>query len=257
MTWAFKRQIFYVFILIVFVAGFAFLIISPRFTKPPSCTDGKQNGAETGVDCGGNCEKACTSQVDEISVIWARSFRVIPGRYNAVAYLENHNKSAAINKITYRFRFADRNNVYIGKREGTTFIPPSGKVAVFEPAIDIGNSIPVYTTFEFTQTPQWVQVPEAKINQSRIQVSKILLTDEATTPKLFLSVKNNSFSLVKDLNVVAILYDKDHNAISASRTYIESLKEEEEKETSFTWPEPFQGGVVVREIIPMYNFWSK
>lgn len=218
--------------------------------------DGKQNGAETGVDCGGACERACISQVDELSVLWARSFRVIPGRYNAVAYLENHNKNVAVNKISYRFRFADANNVYIGKREGSTFIPPSGKIAVFEPAINIGNSIPVYTTFEFTQMPEWVQVVEERINQSQIIFSKVLLANETTSPKLFLSVKNDSLSVVKDLNIVAILYDNNHNAISASRTFMERLLEEEEKEASFTWPEPFSSVVVVKEIIPMYNFWS-
>lgn len=219
--------------------------------------DGKQNGTETGVDCGGQCARACISQVDEISVLWARSFRVVPGRYNAVAYLENHNKNAAVNKINYRFRFADANNVYIGKREGSTFIPPSGKIAVFEPGIDIGNSIPVYTTFEFTQMPQWIQVSQQKINQSQILISKILLEDEATSPKLSLAVKNNSFFAVKDLNIIAILYDGSHNAVSASRTFIENLKEEEEKDASFTWPEPFSRAVVIKEIIPMYNFWSK
>lgn len=257
MTWAFKRQIFYVVILIVFIAGFAFLIISPRLSKAPSCMDSKKNGAETGVDCGGICERACTAQVDELSVLWARSFRVVPGRYNAVAYLENHNKNAAVNKINYRFRFADANNIYIGKREGSTFIPPSGKIAVFEPGIDIGNSIPIYTTFEFTQMPQWIQVPPEKINQSQILISKILLEGEATSPKLSLAVRNNSFFAVKDLNIIAILYDGNHNAVSASRTFIESLKEEEEKDASFTWPEPFSGTVVIKEIVPMYNFWSK
>ncbi len=257
MTWAHKRQIFYVFILIVFIAGFAFLIIYPRFNKAPTCLDNKQNGTETGVDCGGLCERACVAQVDELAILWARSFRVVPGRYNAVAYLENHNKNAAINKINYRFRFADANNVYIGKREGTAFIPPSGNVAIFEPAIDIGNSIPVYTTFEFTQAPQWLQVGEEMKNKSEILISKINLTDEATRPRLTLTVKNGSFFEVRDLNIIAILYDANHNAISASRTFVENLKEEEVTEASFTWPEPLSGTVVFKEIIPIYNFWTK
>ena len=102
--------------------------------------------------------------------------RSVPGRYNAVAYLVNHNKNAAIQKINYRFRFADANNVYIGKREGSTFIPPGGNFVVFEPGIDIGNSIPVYVTFEFTETPIWLQVSQEKIDQLKVFVSNIQLT---------------------------------------------------------------------------------
>src|SRR3989344_9365646 len=96
MTWALKRQLFYVFVLVLFFAVFGFLIAYPRFNKAPSCIDNKQNGTETGVDCGGSCLRPCGSQVDDIAVLWARAFRVIPGQYNAVAYLENQNRNTAV-----------------------------------------------------------------------------------------------------------------------------------------------------------------
>ncbi len=224
MSWALKRQILYIVLLILFFSAFGFLIVAPRFQKAPTCFDNKQNGDEAGVDCGGSCMRACVSQVEEVSVLWARAFRVIPGRYNAVAYVEN---------------------------------PPSGKIAVFEPGIDIGNSIPVYTTFEFTEVPVWVQVAQEKINQAQIFISNIRLMDESTSPKLTVSVKNNSFSEVSELGIVAILYDQNHNAISVSRTFIDTLAEEERRDVSFTWPEPFSAAVVVKEVIPIYNFWSK
>ena len=139
MSWALRRQLFYIGILIVFFSAFGFLVVSPRLSEVPSCTDKKQNGDEAGVDCGGSCSLACNFEVDEISVLWSRVFQVVPGRYNAVAYLENHNQKSAISKIKYRFRFSDKDNVYIGKREGETFIPPEGKFAVFEVGIGVGK----------------------------------------------------------------------------------------------------------------------
>ena len=256
MTWAFRRQFFYIIILVLFFSFFGFLIVYPSFNKPPTCTDSKQNGDETGVDCGRSCANACFAQVDEVSVLWARAFRVVPGHYNAVAYLENHNKNTAIDKITYRFRFADANNVYIGKREGSTYIPPSGKFAVFEPGIDIGNSIPVYVTFEFTQIPQWMTVSQEKINQLKVLVSNINLVGEDTSPVLSATIKNNSLFTIKEMDVVAILYDVNHNAVSASRTYLDVLNPEETRVISFTWPEPFVTPIIVKEIIPIYNIFS-
>ncbi|MBI2627303.1 hypothetical protein HYW72_00025 [Candidatus Nomurabacteria bacterium] len=256
MTWALKRQIFYVVVLVLFFLMFGFLIAYPHLNKAPSCVDNKQNGNETGVDCGGSCLGACPAQTDEISILWTRAFRVVPGRYNAVAYLENHNKNIAIEKINYKFRFADKNNIYIGKREGSAYVPPSGKFAVFEPAIDLGNSIPVYATFEFTQTPKWIQVSEEKINQLKVLVSNVILVDEETSPRLSATIKNNSLFTIKELDVIAILYDANRNAVSASRYYLDSLVGEESKDVSFTWPEPLSNKVIAKEIIPMYNIFS-
>ncbi len=256
MTWGLKRQIFYVIILILFIAAFAFLISYPALNKAPTCTDYKHNGDETGVDCGGSCARACTAELEELSVIWARSFRVVPGRYNAVAYITNHNKNAAVKKINYRFRFGDANNVYIGKRDGSTFVSPGGNFAVFESAIGIGNSVPVYTTFEFTEAPQWLQVPQEKINQLRVLVSNIELKDETTAPRLTASVRNNSLFTIKNLGVVAILYEAGGNAISTSRTYLEQLAPLQTRNIYFTWPEPFGSPVVEKELIPIFDVFA-
>lgn len=256
MSWALKRQLFYLSIVIFFLAFFGFLIIYPHFNKAPTCFDGVQNGDETGVDCGGSCMLACTRQVDKVSVLWARTFRVVPGRYNAIAYLENQNENIAINKISYRFRFADKDNVYIGKRDGVTYIPPSGKFAVFEPAIDVGNSIPVYTTFEFTTDPVWVKVPAEKANQLKILVSDINLQNETTSPALSATVTNTSLFRIPDVSIVSILYDAMGNAVSASHTYLDNMDPEQKAQINFTWREPILQKVVAKEIIPMFNIFS-
>ena len=257
MTWAFKRQIFYIIILVLFFSIFGFLIAYPSLNKAPTCTDGKQNGNETGIDCGGSCPNACLTQVDQVDVLWARAFRVIPGRYNAVAYLVNHNKNTAVQKINYRFRFADANNIYIGKREGSTFIPPGSNFAVFEPGIDVGNSIPVYVSFEFTSVPVWLQVSQEKINQLKILVSDIELKDEASSPRLSATVKNNSLYFIPNVDVITILYDINGNAVSTSRTYLNQLSPLQTADINFTWQEPFSSPVVAKEIIPMFDITAK
>ncbi len=255
-SWAFKRQIFYITILVLFFSVFGFLILYPQFNKAPTCADGKQNGNETGVDCGGSCLKACLEQADALSVLWSRAFKVVSGRYNAVAYLVNHNKNMAIDKINYRFRFADANNIYIGKREGSSFVPPGGNFAIFEPALDVGNSIPVYVSFEFTQTPKWLQVSSEKINQLKVLISNIQLVDETTFPKMSATIRNNSLFTIPNLGVITILYDQGGNALSASRTYLDQLNPLQTADINFTWPEPFAGKVVTKEIIPMYNIFT-
>ncbi len=253
MTWALKRQIFYIFVLISFFVVLAALVLYPSFNKPPTCFDGKQNGTETGVDCGGSCALACLAEVDEVSVLWARAFRVVPGRYNAVAYLENQNNSAVIKKINYRFRFADKDNIYIGQREGSTYVPAGGPFTVFEPGVDTGNTVPVYTTFEFMEAPFWTSVIENQVQQTRLLTSNIELAGETDTPRMSATVRNNSLYAIPEIAVVAILYDKFGNAISASRSFIDELKAEESAQVYFTWPEPFGSVVVSREVLPAFD----
>lgn len=253
MSWALKRKILYLAILIAFVSAFGFWVIYPYYNKAPTCTDGKQNGIETGVDCGGSCIRACLREVDQISVLWSRAFQVVPGRYNAVAYIENKNENTAINKIKYKFHFADKDNIYVGKREGETYIPPKGKFAIFEPAIDVGNSIPVYTKFEFIEVPEWVSVSKEQISQLKISVSDIKLENENTEPRLSARVKNESLYRIPEVSFIVILYDALGNVVSTSHTYLDMLKGEEATNINFTWREPITSNVVAKEIIPMFN----
>jgi hypothetical protein len=256
MNWALRRQLFYVFIVILLALLIAFLIIFPQFNKPPTCSDGIQNGNETGIDCGGSCPNACLSQVIKPAVLWERAFEVVPGRYNAVAYIVNYNKTYAAEKVSYRFRFADENNIFIASRDGVATIPPGTSFAIFEPAIGVGNSIPVYTTFEFTSTPNWIQVSQDKINQLKILFSNITLSGENTAPKLSATVTNGSLFKIPDLNVVSILYDTSGNAVSVSNTYLNELDPLQALDINFTWPQLFSTPVVKKEFLPIYDIFS-
>ena len=56
-SWAAKKQLTYLLFALVAVAGLI-AAIWLNITAP-SCTDGKQNQDEQGIDCGGVCAKEC------------------------------------------------------------------------------------------------------------------------------------------------------------------------------------------------------
>jgi hypothetical protein len=170
--------------------------------------------------------------------------------------VENYNKNAVVKKIDYRFRFADENNVYIGSRTGSTLIPPGSRFAIFEPGVDIGNSVPVYTTFEFTEHPVWLSVPEEKLKDLNILVTDIILSDEETAPRLKAKVRNGSLYTIPNISVVGILYDVNGNALTSSRTFINELKGGEAREVFFTWPLPLSAKVTTKEILPLFDVFS-
>ena len=99
MGWSTKRQLLIVFILLAtFLAALAFFAL-PYILKAPTCSDKKQNGGESGIDCGGPCVKLCLSQVNDLKVIWQRAFKVTSGAYDVLAYVTNQNYDAGIKRL--------------------------------------------------------------------------------------------------------------------------------------------------------------
>jgi hypothetical protein len=58
-SWSKKRQTFYIVTAMVFFILVVGLPVFFATYKPPSCSDGKQNQNEKGVDCGGPCSVLC------------------------------------------------------------------------------------------------------------------------------------------------------------------------------------------------------
>ncbi|MBU6431623.1 hypothetical protein KGQ29_04640, partial [Patescibacteria group bacterium] len=75
-SWSQKRKSIYFLIFAAFLFSFIILPAYFIFYKAPTCFDGKQNGDEKGVDCGGSCVNLCRSQYLEPNIIWSRVIEV-------------------------------------------------------------------------------------------------------------------------------------------------------------------------------------
>jgi len=248
MTWATKRKLQYLggIFSIFFIILFIFLY--PIIFKKPTCTDGKQNGTEQGIDCGGICPIVCKEKTSDPVILWSRAFRVVSNSYNLVAFIENQNKNSAIANISYEFRVYDIENRLIGRRTGFTFIPPNKQFAVFESRFDPGLSQIKSVTFEFTGPFVWVK-KEPTINSLPIYVDGIMMGLDKKSPSLTASIRNESIYDMPAFDVIAILYDENRNAINASKTYREGLNSNNSLQVYFTWPEALKDEPVVKDIL--------
>ena len=238
MSWAAKRQFEYLSGLILFVGLVVFLSIYPILFKAPTCTDGKQNGTEVGVDCGGACLKMCLSQVREPVVLWSRAFPLTNNYYNLVALVENQNKDSVIKSIDYEFKVYDNDNVIIGIVKGSTFVPSNQQFAILEPRFDAGLSKVHNISFEFTGSFDWVK-KVSKLETIPVFVDNIIYDDSGNFPILNARVKNDSIYDLSNFDVIAILYDVNHNAINASKTHQTKLLSNDKLPLIFTWPNKF------------------
>ncbi|MSR73124.1 VWA domain-containing protein [Candidatus Parcubacteria bacterium] len=235
-SWSAKRKIIYLSI----ISAFLFVVIGvPSFFilyQKPTCFDFKKNGDELGLDCGGSCQLLCSFEATDPGVLWSRSFKVVPGIYSAVAYIQNHNISSESINVPYIFKLYDNKNTLLATREGVAYIPQNKIFAVFEPNIKVDQRIPIRTTFEITETPVWIKNTDAVPDFSVTQKS---LTGEDKTPRVDATIENHSLIPFSNIEVITIVYDGKDNAIGASRTYIDTLAKDQAADIVFTWPNTF------------------
>lgn len=255
MSWASRRQFKYLAGLFIFLALIVFAFTYKLIFKQPTCSDGKQNGTETGIDCGGSCTRVCDTEAIPPVVIWSRAFPVIDNNYNLVAFVENRNKNSAVVSADYEFRIYDTNNKLLGRRQGKTFIPPNQQFAVFESRFYAGDSKIRTISFEFTSPLVWVK-KEPTLNTLPISVNKIVFDNNPDTPTLSANIQNDSIYDIPEFDVIAILYDIDHNAINASKTHKSKLLNNSTISTYFTWPEAFEVEPVNKEVLIQINPFS-
>jgi len=242
----------------LFVALIVFVIIYPIIFKKPTCLDGKKNGTETGIDCGGSCNLMCKEDISTPVILWSRAFPVTGTNYNLVAFVENRNKNSGVINAPYEFRVYDSNNKLLGRRQGTTFIPPNQQFAVFESRFDAGQSQIKSVTFEFTEntTPlSWVK-KFPTVQTLPIRVKNIILDNNKNTPTLSAVISNDSVYNIPSFDVIAILYDADKNAINASKTHKDHLDSNNSLPVIFTWPEALTATPATKDIMILINPFS-
>jgi len=232
--WAFRRRAIYLSFFGTIFLLIAVYIYFSYFYKEPNCFDNTQNGDEAGVDCGGVCVRICPFEVTEPSVKWARSFRVTEGQYNAVAYVENLNRTAATPELNYRFTLYDDIGL-ITERSGTTILPPNSVYPIFEGRIQTGNRVPTRTFLEIETDGLW---QPAEAGREQFTVVDRQLSGADSKPKLDVVLRNNSLEEAEEVEVVATIFDGRGTALAASETFVDNFAPRSDTNIVFTWLEP-------------------
>jgi hypothetical protein len=254
MDWSTRKKMgcIGIIVAIVLVIG-GYFVYKTFFDVKPTCFDGKQNQNERCVDGGGICSRVCPMDAKTIVPRWSRVFPVANGVWSAVAYVENQNVTAGVQKINYEFRVYDSENILAGEPiVGSTFVGPNERTAIYESPIKTGNRTPSAVFFKFTTAPEWTTT-DKKFTIPQLGSANTSLTNVETAPKLSADIINNTLFDYKDVEVVAILYGDDGNAINASKTFIESIPQQTTQKVYFTWPQKFTKPVTRIEIIPRLN----
>lgn len=231
--WAFWRRVQYGFSFLVAVSLLgtgAFLLF---YEDTSNCFDGMQNGLERAVDCGGACVRICAIDTVPPKIIWAESFEIADGQYNAVAYIENLNDIASVKDLQYTFQLFS-NGQLVAERSGQSVLPPDSIYPLFEGRIAVESGRAVTET-KLIIEPIEIWQP-ATLGRQQFKISDIVLTNADARPRLDAVVENSELSSASEVEIVATLFNDRGEPVTASETFIEIIQARSKSNVVFTWP---------------------
>ncbi|TSC70471.1 MAG: hypothetical protein CEO12_306 [Parcubacteria group bacterium Gr01-1014_46] len=240
MSWSARRRLIYGGIVLLLLLGLFGLVFWQFIYNAPTCSDGFQNGEETGVDCGGSCKNLCTSDTLTPIVLWSKVFNISGDVYSAVAYIENPNVNSKNESVKYQFRIFDDGGKLVSTIDGVTSIPKGKKFAIFENGIVLKNSKPRSADLEFISFTPWQKDTKVEPN---ILLEYGSLTSTSTVPRITGTVTNDSLENISEVELVVFVLDGNENVVAASRSFVDNLLKRTTQDFVFTWPKPFDLGV--------------
>lgn len=235
-----------VFFVVVLIGLPAYLL----FYKAPTCFDGKLNGDETGIDCGGSCQLLCSAESVPLLIKGdPRVLTLAPNTYQVVALVENSNNDADIYLAGYTIKIYDPSTaVPVKTIEGETYVPKGSTFTIFEGPFALEPGVnPTRAILEWDESSLVWQ--KNGYDYPDLVVKDKVLSRTDSNPRLEAVVENVSFENAANIDFTALITDAQGNIFAASKTFVGSLTAGEKAPIIFTWPRPFTSTPVGTDIV--------
>jgi len=228
-----------IYLVIFFLLGW--MIYS--WLKPAqTCFDKKQNQNETGIDCGGVCQKQCEKIFQAQDLIIKEATFVSAGSetYDAMMKVSNPNNQLGGSEFSYEFKLKDATGNILAQRSGTSFILPVESKYIIETNLKSKN-LPVEIE-AVVNTPKWEEFfgyekPELNIYHKRYElISSGIGFSEAKG-----LLRNESFFDFSTIKINVVLRDENGKPVAFNKTEMNTIKAGEERDFRLLWPINFPG----------------
>lgn len=250
MDWATKRRIIYTSTAIVLIVVYSLYHFRDVISPPPTCFDGKANGLESDIDCGGNCSLMCTNEVKPLTVEWSSFIKTEDKTYDLVALVSNKNINNDATSTQYVFNLIDKNGKTIFESKGEEVSPVNSSFPIILQNIKIKEP-PSKLLVYLSQNKHY----KTKLNGNKtlIKVTSNRIEEGDDISRVYATIVNNTLDTLLKVKVRVVLFDENKNAVGVGETVVERLTDEEEKQIIWTWKTPFEKKPVVAEVYPIIN----
>jgi hypothetical protein len=254
-SWASKRKITYALILISIIIIVIIVPLFYFFYKAPTCFDIKQNGSETGIDCGGKCTRLCQSAFLPPRIEWggAKFEKVADGLYNVASYIVNPNINGGAVDVPYKITLYDDKGIFIVQKTGKVDLYPRRNSLAFSSSVKTDKRIPAKATFEFLSAPDWFKATDSLLG---IVVQNKQYIENNNGSNLQVDFVNRTLYPYFNVFVSVILYDIGGNVIGFSQTKVDSIQPSKSisqvsvGSAFYTWPINRNNKLTTIEVLP-------
>ena len=252
-NWYARRRLIYGLGLLFVVVSILLYLFRDTLFPVPMCTDGKQNGYESGVDCGGVCSLRCKAEVIPLTVTWSKALYTGPFTYDLVALVSNRNINNAAPILGYGFTLYDAQENIIKQVYGTTTSPIDGDFPVIMQNVPLSEPptsvrVQLFDGLHYASLEKPTQ-PTIVVGNTRYEAG--------TIPRVYTTIRNTKRVTITDLHVRVIVFDGNDNAYAVGETVIPFLDKEEAKEIAFTWNVPFKEEPTKVRVYPIFDPFSR
>lgn len=246
MDWAHKREWTVIAVLAAFVIAVLCIISFAVFYHTPTCTDHKQDGDETGVDCGGSCSTVCSVEAQKASVRFARVLTQ-SGRQDLIAYIDNPNTNAYAKRADLLVDIYRQDGHMLEKH---AYIPllANSATPLFIPGIANAGVQQAFVSFA-SDSPMWTKGTGG--SESMPKVSNVNVGGTPSAPRVTATVANPTAYPQNNVPFIASVFDASGTVMAASQTVVPLIPPQGSAQVVFTWNEAFSQSYARIDIVPI------
>lgn len=227
--------------------GFILLVIIVLFvlwvTPGASCTNGKKDGAETGVDCGGVCGE-CPEKVVAQDILFQKTAFVSDGqgKYDIAVWLENPNDLFGAKTVSGSFSLIGSGGKILKDIPATSFLLPKEQKYILKQGVE--SSEPIESVSWKTGTVNWMKMN--RITDLRLSVTDRKYEEISSGigfSKVTGLLRNDSLYDWNNVGVTVLLFDGSGNLLATHGTSRQTFRSGEKWDFQLIFPERFPGNV--------------
>lgn len=220
-----------------------FVLIVLWLTPGASCTNGKKDGAETGVDCGGICGACVEAVVAQDILVQKTAF--VPsgeGKYDVVAWLQNPNDVYGARTLSGTFTLLGVGGKPLGDIRVNSFLLPKEQKYIVRQGIP--SLEPIESVVWKTDKTDWVKMNS--VTDLRLSITDRKYEEVSSGigfSKVTGLLRNDSSYDWNDVAVTVLLLDSSGNLLATHGTSRQTFRAGEKWDFQLIFPERFPGDV--------------
>ncbi len=230
----FGKQLIYGFLYLLILVLLGIWVYFAFLRSAASCTNGRQDSGEEGVDCGGVCVAACLpAGLSELQVTDTKVFHPGSGITSVLAKIQNPNLQTAASSFDYTLKFYDPDDKLLLTRSGSSYVY-AGEVKYLTDFISGGAADGAESVELTISPPRWL--PDSEFSKPQA----VILSRTATLGEAGIQVSgklaNRDTLTLSRLEVGAVFYGRYNYAVGVSKTEIDSVLPNETRDFVIAHP---------------------